>query len=65
MGLYSTLQFLPSHMMLTFEEALYLGFFEHAGMSAVVSSLVIDCAARYAAFQEIEGNFPHYIYVSK
>lgn len=49
MGLYSRLQFLPSHFLLTFEEAFYIGFFEHAQLSRIFSPIIINYPARYVA----------------
>ena len=50
MGLYARIQFLPSHFLLTFEEAFYTGFFEHAQPSRIFSPLITDYAAQYVAF---------------
>ena len=45
MGLYARIQFLPSHFMLSFEEAFYTGFFEQERPSQIFSPLITDYGA--------------------
>ena len=54
MGLYSQLQFLPNHFMLTFEEAFYTGFFEQAQHSCLFIPVITDYQARFIAFSKVE-----------
>lgn len=58
MGLYSCLQFLPSHMLLTFEEVFYIEFFEHAKMSGIFIPLDTEYATRHVAFQDAKDQNP-------
>lgn len=59
MGMFSRLQFLPSHFMLTFEEAFHTGFFEQAKDSIIFSPIITDYGARYIAFSEAENRNPY------
>ena len=58
MGLFARLQFLPSHFMLTFEEAFHTGFFEQERPSRIFSPITTDYAARYIAFSAAEDENP-------
>ncbi len=59
MGLYSQVQFMPSHFLLTFEEAFYTGFFEHAKDSLIFSPIITNYEARYIAFAKAEDKNPY------
>ena len=59
MGLYARVQFLPSHFLLTFEEAFYTGFFEQERPSQIFNTLITDYLARYTAFSAAEDKNPH------
>ena len=59
MDLFARIQFLPSHFMLTFEEAFHTGFFEQERPSRIFSPITTDYAARYIAFSAAEDEKPH------
>ena len=52
MGFYARVQFLPSHYMVTWEEAFYTSFFEY--QSSIFGPLVEDYGTRYVAYQAME-----------
>ena len=56
MGMYSRLLFLPSHFMVTFEEAFYMGFFEV--QSNIFSLINKDLQSKYVAFMCMEIKTP-------
>ena len=56
MGIFSRLQFLPAHYMLTWEESFYTGFFEY--QSHIFGPLVSDLGARFVAYQQMEMQNP-------
>ena len=56
MGFYARIQFLPSHYMVTWEEAFYTGFFEY--QSNIFGPLVQDYGLRYVAYQAMEMKNP-------
>ena len=56
MGIFSRLQFLPSHYMLTWEECFYTGFFEY--QSHLFGPHVSDLGARFVAYQQMEMQNP-------
>lgn len=58
MGLFARLQLLPSHFVLTFEEAFHTGFFEQARPSQIFSPITTDYGARYIAFSAAEDENP-------
>lgn len=59
MGLYLRLQFLPNNFLITFEEAFYMGFFEHGQMSWMFSPITVEYAANYVAFLAVEDQNPY------
>lgn len=56
MGLYARIIFLPSHFLVTFEEAFYTGFFEI--MSNIFSPMNKDPRSRFIAFMQAELESP-------
>ena len=56
MGMYARCIFLPSHWLVTFEEAFYTGFFKVE--SKIFSLMNQDPQSRYVAFMQMEVNRP-------
>ena len=56
MGMYAGLIFLPSHFMVTFEEAFYTGFFEV--QSNIFSLIHKDLRSRFVAFMRMQIEMP-------
>ena len=56
MGLYARVIFLPSHFLLSFEEAFYTGFFEVE--THLFSLLNQDLSSRFVAFMRMEIEMP-------
>ncbi len=56
MGIFARVQFLPTHYLVTWEEAFYTGFFEY--QSNIFGPLVQDLGARYVAYQTMEMQNP-------
>ena len=65
MGMFSRLQIMPSHFMLTFKEAFYTGFFEQQSLSRIFSPIITEYKARYVAFQAAADANPINLYQFK
>ena len=59
MGFYARVQFLPSHYMVTSEEAFYTGLFKY--QSSIFGTLFKDYRARFVAYQAIKMKNPLHI----